>query len=73
MRSSVAKIKQNWKITVFQEMGHRIKFAQPNSMILVSISCAEDALFNDVKNYKFFRSQGTENQPFRFFGTPGIV
>ena len=28
--------------------GHRIKITQPNSMILVSFSSAEDALFNDV-------------------------
>ena len=42
-------------------------------MILVSFSSAEDALFNDVKKYDTFRSQGTENLPFRFFGTPGIT
>ena len=36
---------------VFQEMpGHRIKITQPNLMILVSFSSAEDALSNDVKN-----------------------
>ena len=50
-------------------MGNRIKLTQPNSMILVSISSVEDALFNDVKNYDTSRSQGTENPPFRFFGT----
>ena len=27
---------------------HRIIITQPNSMILVSFSCVEDALFNDV-------------------------
>ena len=37
-------------------------------MILVSFSSAEDALFNDVKKYDTSSSQGTENQPFRFFG-----
>ena len=37
-------------------------------MIWVSFSSAEDALFNDVKKYNTFRSQGTENPPFRFFG-----
>ena len=37
-------------------------------MILVSFSSAEDALFHDVKNYDTFRSQGTENMPFHFFG-----
>ena len=45
--------------------GHKIKITQPNSMILVSFSSAEDVLFNDVK------AQSTVNQPFRFFGTPG--
>ena len=34
-------------------------------MMLVSFSSAEDALFDSVKNT--FRSQGTENMPFRFF------
>ena len=42
-------------------------------MILVSFSSAEDALSNDVKKYTTFRMQGTENPPFRFFGTPGIL
>ena len=36
-------------------------------MILVFFSSAEDALCNDVKTYDTFSSQGTENQPFRFF------
>ena len=30
--------------------GHRIKITQINSMILVSFSSAEDALFTDVKS-----------------------
>ena len=47
--------------------GHSIKITQPNSMILVSFSSAEDALFNDVKEYDTFRLQGTENLPFCFF------
>ena len=56
-----------------QEVGiDKKKNTQPNSMIMVSFSSAEDALFNDVK-YGIFCSQGTENPPFRFFGTPGIV
>ena len=37
-------------------------------MILVSFSSAEDDLFNDVKIYDTFRSQGTENPPFLFLG-----
>ena len=46
--------------------GHKIKI-QPNSMILVSFSSAEDSLFNDVKNDSF-SLQSTENQPLRFLG-----
>ena len=49
IRSSVAKLQRNLKMTVFQENGHRIKITQPNLMILVSFSSAEDALSNDVK------------------------
>ena len=41
-------------------------------MILVSFSSAEDALSNDINKYNNFSSQGTENPPFRFFGTPDI-
>ena len=36
-------------------------------MILVSFSSAEDTLFDDVKRYGTFKSQGAENLPFRFF------
>ena len=53
--------------------GHRFKITQPNLMILVSFSSAEDALSNDVKQFDIFSSQSTENPPFCFFGTPGIV
>ena len=56
--SLVAKIMQNWKITVFPEMG-RIKITEPNSMILVSFSSAEDALTNDVSKHNTFSSKGT--------------
>ena len=48
--------------------GHRIKITQPNSMILVSFSSVEDALFSDVKKLDTFSLQGTENLRFRFFG-----
>ena len=41
-------------------------------MILVSFSSGEDPLYHDVKIYHTVSSQGTENPPFRFFGTPGI-
>ena len=52
--------------------GRRIKSTEPNLMILVSFSSAEDALSNDLKKYTTFRMQGTENPPFPFFGgTPG--
>ena len=34
--------------------GHRIKITEPNSMILVSFSSVENALFNDVNNYYTF-------------------
>ena len=45
---------------------HRVNITQPNSMILVSFSSVEDVSFDDVKRYCTFRSQGTENLPFRF-------
>ena len=47
--------------------GHRIKITQPNSMILVSISSADVALFDDTKRHDTFRLQGTENPPFPLF------
>ena len=46
--------------------GHRIKITQPNWMIEVSFSSAEDTLHNDVKILTTFCSQCTENPPFRF-------
>ena len=55
------------KTALFSKNEHRIKITQPNFMILVSFSSAEDALSNDVKIYNTFSSQGTENPPFRFF------
>ena len=53
--------------------GHRVKITQPNSMIFLSFSSAENALSNDVKQYDIFSLQGTENPSFRYFGTPGII
>ena len=35
--------------------GHRIRITQPNSMILVSFSSAEDALSKDVNKYLLAR------------------
>ena len=52
--------------------GHRFKITQPNLMILVAFSSAEDALSNNVNKYNTFSSQGTENPLFRFFGTPAV-
>ena len=46
--------------------GYRFKITQPNLMMLVSFSSAEDALSNNVNKYNTFSSQGTENPPFRF-------
>ena len=46
--------------------GHRIKITQSNLMILVSFSSARVAWFEGVKRYGTFRSQATENPPFRF-------
>ena len=46
--------------------GHRIKITQWNLMILVSFSSTEVTWFEDVKRYGTFRSQTTENPPFRF-------
>ena len=61
-------------MTVFHEIDIKFKLlTQLNSMILVSFPSAENALFNDVKKYDTFSSQSTENQPFRFWGTPGIT
>ena len=53
--------------------GHRIKITQSNLMILVSFSSAGVAWFEDVKRYGTFRSQATENLPFRFLWAPGIT
>ena len=64
-----AKFENDW----LSRNGHRIKITQPNLMILVSFSCAEDSLFNNVKKYNTFSSQSTDNPPFLVFGTPGIV
>ena len=48
---------------------HRFNITQPNLMILVSFTSAEDGL----SNYVIFNSQCTENPPFRFFGPRGII
>ena len=50
--------------------GHRIKTTQPNLMILVSFSSAEDVWSNDVNKYNTFSPLCTENPPFRFLGHP---
>ena len=52
--------------------GHRIKITQLNSMILVSFSSAEDALFNDVQNLTFLDRRVLKICRSAFLGTPGI-
>ena len=72
LRSSVAGRKNPAKFEndCISRNGHRIKFTQPNLMILVSFSSTENLMM--YKKHNTFSSQGTENPPFRFFGTPGI-
>ena len=50
--------------------GRRIKSTEPNLMILVSFSSAEDALSNDVKNIPLLECKVLKIN--RFWGTPGI-
>ena len=66
------KSNEIWKWLCFKKWAYFMRITQPNLMILVSFSSGEDALSNDVKIHHTFSSQGTENLPFRFFGTPGI-
>ena len=61
-----------FEIDCISRNGRRMIITHPNLIILVSFFSAEDALSNDVKKYNTFRTQSTENLPFRFFGTPGI-
>ena len=71
LRSSVAKIKRNLKMTVFQEVGiYRFKITQPNLMILVSFSSAEDASSNDVKTMTFLASKVLKIHSSAFWGHP---
>ena len=73
LRSSVAKIKRNLKMTVFQEMGIKSKLLNQNSMILVSFSSAEDALFNESKkSMTLLARKVLKISRSAFFGTPGI-
>ena len=48
--------------------GHIFKLIQPNLMILVSFSSAEDALSNDVKNMKFVARKLLKIRRSTFFG-----
>ena len=52
---------------------HRLKITQPNLMILVSFSSAEDVLSNDVKNMKFLACKVLKICRSAFFGTRGIA
>ena len=53
--------------------GHtcRFKITQPNLMILVSFSSAENALYNDVKNMTLLARRVLKIRLSAFFGTPG--
>ena len=51
---------------------HRFKITQPNLTILVSISSAEDVLYNDVKNMTFLAGKVLKIHRYAFFGTRGI-
>ena len=66
LRSSGRKNQAKYENDCVLTNGHRIKIAQSNLMILVSFSSAGVAWFEDVKRYGTFRSQATENPPFRF-------
>ena len=48
LRSSVAKNQAKFENDCISRNGHRIKITQPNLMILVSFSSAEDVLSKDV-------------------------
>ena len=52
--------------------GRRIKRTEPNLMILVSFSSAEDALSNEVKNIPLLECKVLKIHRSVFFGTPGI-
>ena len=70
LRSSVAKIKGNVKMTVCQEMGIESKLLNQIqwSIILVPFSSAEDALLNDVKkNMTLLDRRVLKNLQFRCF------
>ena len=60
---SVAKIKQNLKITVSRN-GHRIK---------ITFSSAEDALLNDVKKMTLLDRKILKICHSAFLGTPGVI
>ena len=62
------KIQAKLKNDSVSRNGHRIIITQPNSMLLVSFSFAEDAFIKDLKKNYTFSLQGTETPPFLFFG-----
>ena len=53
--------------------GHRIKTTQPNLMMLVSFSSAEDVWSNDVNRYTLLARNVQKIHRSAFSGTPGIV
>ena len=68
-RKNQAKFQQNDCVL---RNGHRIKIAPPNSnsMVLVSFSSVEDALFNDVNNYYIFACRVLKIRRSTFLGHP---
>ena len=52
---------------------HRIKTAQPISMILVSFVSEDNVLSNEIKTYYIVEYQSNENRAFAFLGHPMFV
>ena len=74
LRSSVANIKRNLKMTVFQDMGIESKLLNQIQWYWYHSLLRKMLYLMMRKKYDTLRSQGTENQPLRFFGlTPGIA
>ena len=64
--SSLAKIKAKFE----NQIGHRFKNTQPNLMILVSSSSAEDALSNNVNKYNILARKVLKIRRSAFLGHP---
>ena len=66
LRSSVANVERNSKMTVFPEMGIESKLPNQIEWFRYHSLLRNDTLYNDVKILTTFCSQCTENPPFRF-------